>query len=79
MVTQRERPRSRGAARNWLASAGYDPVYGTRPLKRTNRTAPQNGVADAILRGLVKDGDTVAVTVGEGRSTLAMEDKAEAA
>ncbi|MGF1625956.1 MAG: ATP-dependent chaperone ClpB [Alphaproteobacteria bacterium] len=66
-------------ARTWLANAGYDPVYGARPLKRTIQTALQNSLADAILRGTVKQGDTVAVRVGEGGLTLHVEAQAEAA
>ena len=67
------------AARTWLGNAGYDPVFGARPLKRTIQTALPNGLADAILRGTIKDGDTVAVGVGDGALTLAVEDRAEAA
>ena len=66
------------AAKTWLGDAGYDPVYGARPLKRTIQTALQNGLADAILRGTVKDGDRVAVRVGDGGLTLHV-DSAEAA
>jgi ATP-dependent Clp protease ATP-binding subunit ClpB len=52
------------AAKAWLAEAGYDPVYGARPLKRVIQRALQNPLATAILRGSVKDGDRVAVRVG---------------
>lgn len=54
------------AARNWLAEAGYDPVYGARPLKRTIQRQVQNPLAEMILRGEVKDGQTVKVGVGDG-------------
>ncbi|MSP81767.1 MAG: ATP-dependent chaperone ClpB [Alphaproteobacteria bacterium] len=49
-------------ARAWLADAGYDPVYGARPLKRVIQRSLQNPLAGMILEGTVKDGDTVAVT-----------------
>jgi ATP-dependent Clp protease ATP-binding subunit ClpB len=52
------------AARAWLAEAGYDPVYGARPLKRVIQRSLQNPLAEAILSGRVKDGDTVPVTAG---------------
>jgi ATP-dependent Clp protease ATP-binding subunit ClpB len=52
------------AARGWLAEAGYDPVYGARPLKRVIQRSLQNPLAEAILSGRVKDGDTVPVTAG---------------
>ena len=50
------------AARKWLAEAGYDPVYGARPLKRVIQRELQNRLAEQILRGDVKDGDTVGVS-----------------
>jgi len=52
------------AARGWLAEAGYDPVYGARPLKRTIQRQVQNPLAELILKGEVKDGDRVTVRVG---------------
>ncbi len=52
------------AARAWLAEAGYDPIYGARPLKRIIQRELQNPLASMILEGKVKDGDTVEVGVG---------------
>ena len=59
------------AARGWLAEAGYDPVYGARPLKRTIQRQVQNPLAELILKGEVKDGDKVSVRVG-GSGDLAL-------
>ncbi|MFL7905956.1 ATP-dependent chaperone ClpB [Azospirillum argentinense] len=53
------------AAKRWLADAGYDPVYGARPLKRVIQRELQNSLAEMILRGGVRDGDTVRVTATE--------------
>ncbi|MGY0715121.1 ATP-dependent chaperone ClpB [Azospirillum argentinense] len=53
------------AAKRWLADAGYDPVYGARPLKRVIQRELQNPLAEMILRGKVRDGDTVRVTATE--------------
>ncbi|GAN81873.1 ATP-dependent chaperone ClpB [Acidocella aminolytica] len=50
------------SARDWLAEAGYDPVYGARPLKRVIQRNLQNPLAGLILEGAVKDGDTVKVS-----------------
>lgn len=50
------------AARSWLADAGYDPVYGARPLKRVIQRALQDNLADLLLMGRIKDGETVHVT-----------------
>jgi ATP-dependent Clp protease ATP-binding subunit ClpB len=54
------------AARAWLGRAGYDPVYGARPLKRAVQKYLQDPLADAILRGEIKDGQTVRVDEGDG-------------
>ncbi|MBU6418482.1 MAG: ATP-dependent chaperone ClpB [Proteobacteria bacterium] len=53
------------SARDWLAEAGYDPVYGARPLKRVIQRNLQNPLAGLILEGAVKDGDTVKVAGSE--------------
>jgi ATP-dependent Clp protease ATP-binding subunit ClpB len=52
------------AAERWLAEAGYDPVYGARPLKRVIQRQLQDPLAVMILEGRVKDGDTVRVSAG---------------
>jgi len=52
------------SARAWLGEAGYDPIYGARPLKRVIQSHLQNPLASMILAGEVKDGDRVAVTAG---------------
>jgi ATP-dependent Clp protease ATP-binding subunit ClpB len=50
------------SARDWLADAGYDPVYGARPLKRIIQRNLQNPLAGLILEGAVKDGETVRIS-----------------
>jgi ATP-dependent Clp protease ATP-binding subunit ClpB len=54
------------AAKAWLANAGYDPVYGARPLKRTIQKSLQDPLARRILEGRIRDGETVRVDAGEG-------------
>jgi ATP-dependent Clp protease ATP-binding subunit ClpB len=61
------------SAKAWLADAGYDPVYGARPLKRVIQRELQNPLAQMILEGSVPDGSTVQVTLREGK--LAIEPK----
>jgi len=46
-------------ARDLLARAGYDPVYGARPLRRAVQTLVETPLARAILRGEVSEGDVV--------------------
>jgi ATP-dependent Clp protease ATP-binding subunit ClpB len=53
-------------ARHWLAEKGYDPVYGARPLKRVIQRNVQDPLAELLLQGDIKDGETVKVTLGEG-------------
>ena len=53
-----------GDALRWLADAGYDPVYGARPLKRVIQRELQNPLATRILEGRIHDGQTVQVTAG---------------
>jgi ATP-dependent Clp protease ATP-binding subunit ClpB len=57
-------------ARGWLGRVGYDPVYGARPLKRAVQRYLQDPLADALLSGKVKDGDTVRVDEGDGQLVL---------
>lgn len=52
------------AAKTWLADEGYDPVFGARPLKRVLQRALQDPLAELLLSGDVKDGDTIAVSAG---------------
>jgi len=58
-------------ARAWLAQAGYDPVYGVRPLKRVIQRSLQNPLAQLILAGRIAEGETVRVTTGEGGLAIA--------
>jgi len=51
----------------WLAEAGYDPVYGARPLKRVIQRELQNPLANQILEGAIRDGDTILVGAEEGQ------------
>jgi ATP-dependent Clp protease ATP-binding subunit ClpB len=58
------------AARTWLANRGYEPAYGARPLKRVIQKSVQDPLAEMILAGRVKDGDTVTVSVSDGTLVL---------
>jgi ATP-dependent Clp protease ATP-binding subunit ClpB len=52
------------SAREWLADKGWDPAYGARPLKRVIQKSVQDPLAEMILSGTVKDGETVNVSGG---------------
>jgi ATP-dependent Clp protease ATP-binding subunit ClpB len=51
------------AARDRLAEAGFDPVYGARPLKRAIQQQVENPLAQEILQGKFKPGDVIEVGV----------------
>ena len=51
------------AARDKLANAGFDPVYGARPLKRAIQQQVENPLAQQILEGKFKPGDVIEVGV----------------
>jgi len=51
-------------ARDWLADKGYDPAYGARPLKRVIQKSVQDPLAELILSGKIKDGETVKISSG---------------
>ena len=55
------------AALDWLAEMGYDPVYGARPLKRAIQKEIETPIAKQILRGELKDGDTIFADVENER------------
>ena len=49
-------------ALGWLGEAGYDPVYGARPLKRVIQRSLQNPLAGQLLDGTIHDGAAVRVS-----------------
>jgi ATP-dependent Clp protease ATP-binding subunit ClpB len=52
-------------ARDWLAEKGWDPAYGARPLKRVIQKSVQDPLAEMILAGKIKDGETVKVSADQ--------------
>jgi len=57
-------------AREWLANAGYDPVYGARPLKRVIQRRLQDPLAQLLLEGKISDGAKIKVSVGKNGLTI---------
>jgi ATP-dependent Clp protease ATP-binding subunit ClpB len=53
-------------ALEYLASAGFDPIYGARPLKRAIQQELENPLAKAILAGKYLQGQAVAVEMKDG-------------
>ena len=59
------------AAKDLLGNFGYDPTYGARPLKRViQQRVLENPLAEAILSGEFKNGDTVVVRAADGAIKL---------
>jgi ATP-dependent Clp protease ATP-binding subunit ClpB len=58
------------AAMKLLAERGYDPVYGARPLKRTIQRDIQNPLAQKILEGEYKEGDTIKIDLNEKKELV---------
>ena len=59
------------AAVNALGEAGFDPAYGARPLRRTIQTKVEDAVAELLLTGEIRAGDTVLVDAPDGSVTVA--------
>ena len=57
-------------ATDWLANAGYDPVYGARPLKRVIQRRLQDPLAQLLLEGKIADGAKVKVSAGKTGLTI---------
>lgn len=56
--------------RDWLAERGYDPKFGARPLNRLITNEIGNGLADQIIKGQLKMGETAEVKVREDKEGL---------
>jgi ATP-dependent Clp protease ATP-binding subunit ClpB len=61
------------AAKAFLVSEGYDPMYGARPLKRTIQRRVLDALAMRVLEGEFREGDRVTVDVGENGLTFVNE------
>jgi len=67
------------AAKSWLAKAGFDPVYGARPLRRAVERYVENPLSTKVLKGEFKEGDTVIVDLVDDELTFTARVAAEAA
>jgi ATP-dependent Clp protease ATP-binding subunit ClpB len=59
-------------AREHIARAGYDPVYGARPLKRLLQHELETRIGRAIVAGEVPDGSTVTISVKKGELAVSV-------
>ncbi len=58
------------AAEEALASAGFDPDFGARPLRRVIQRQVEDPLALALLEGRYPEGSTVTVDAKDGSITL---------
>ena len=61
------------AAKELIAEAGFDPVYGARPLKRAVQELIEDTLAEKILEGAVKEGDKVIFDAANGEIKVRVE------
>jgi len=63
-----------GAARDWLAKKGYDPLYGARPLARVIQERIKKPLAEELLFGKLAKGGLVRVDIAEGKPSFSYSD-----
>ena len=56
--------------KKFVAKKGFDPTYGARPLKRVIQTEVEDKLAEAILEGKVKDGDSVTISRNDDKTII---------
>ncbi|NNC87620.1 MAG: ATP-dependent Clp protease ATP-binding subunit [Akkermansiaceae bacterium] len=66
------------SAKDFLIKEGYDPNFGARPMRRAVERHLEDPLAEALLRGEVKEGSLVAVTHKEDAKELTFEAKGSA-
>ncbi len=59
------------AAVEYLSKAGYDDTYGARPLRRAIQTKVEDLIADEMLLGNFKEGDTIKIDFSDDKLTIA--------
>jgi ATP-dependent Clp protease ATP-binding subunit ClpB len=65
------------AAKDFIVSEGYDPMYGARPLKRTLQRRVLDPLAMQVLEGAFHEGDRVVVDVGDNGLSFIKKQPAE--
>ena len=57
-------------AKRFIVEAGYDPVYGARPIKRTIQKSVETEMARKLLSGEIQEGTKLTVEVQDGALTF---------
>jgi ATP-dependent Clp protease ATP-binding subunit ClpC len=58
------------AAKEFLVTEGFNPVYGARPLRRTVQRLLETPISRDLLRGEFKEGDTIEADMENGQIVL---------
>ena len=64
-------------AKELLIEKGYDPAYGARPMRRAVERYLEDPMAEEILRGSIKSGDTANVTAENGKLVFSVLESAK--
>jgi ATP-dependent Clp protease ATP-binding subunit ClpA len=64
-------------ARAWLATRGYDPKFGARPLARVIQKEVRDPLTDQILFGALEHGGTVTIGAAGDKLTFAFEPRTD--
>ncbi len=70
LQARRIRLRATAPARSWLATQGYDPQFGARPLKRTLQRLVLDPLTTRLLEGTIRDGSEVTLNLRNGELEL---------
>ena len=62
-------------AKEFLIDKGYDEKYGARPLRRTIQNLLEDKLAEEILDGSIKEGDTVLIDAADGALNFSAQDE----
>ena len=58
------------AAKSVIAEAGFDPIYGARPLKRALYELVEDALAEMLLEGDLQEGDRILIDAQEGKIVI---------
>jgi ATPases with chaperone activity, ATP-binding subunit len=57
-------------AKKFVAKEGFDPLYGARPLKRSIQQYIEDPIAEAIISGKYKNGETITISINGGKNII---------
>jgi ATP-dependent Clp protease ATP-binding subunit ClpC len=59
----------------FLAKQGYDEAYGARPLARAIQHYVEDAIADEILNGTIKEGETISISFDKDKQEISIKSK----